>query len=114
MDMLGQTVFLSSQSLPEAGYSVHISFTNCQNVCSYVLLHQQLEVEMRNDSRYILSHAKSGRVIQIYCLAEGDFQKCSTSKYLRFCSKKFQAEDWPSHKQLCKAIRSLPSVEECL
>ena len=47
------------------------------------------------------------------CLA-GDFQKCSACKFVRYCSKKCQAEDWPSHKQLCKAIRALPSVEECL
>ena len=48
------------------------------------------------------------------CLAEGNFQKCSACKYVRYCSKKCQAEDWPSHKQLCKAIRTLPRVEECL
>ena len=48
------------------------------------------------------------------CLPEGNFQKCSACKYLRYCSKKCQAEDWPSHKQLCKAIRTLPRVEECL
>ena len=48
------------------------------------------------------------------CLAEGNFQKCSACRYVRYCSKKCQAEDWPSHKQLCKAIRTLPRVEECL
>ena len=48
------------------------------------------------------------------CVAEGNFQKCSACKYVRYCSKKCQAEDWPSHKQLCKAIRTLPRVEECL
>ena len=48
------------------------------------------------------------------CLAEGNFQKCSACKYVRKCSKKCQAEDWPSHKQLCKAIRTLPRFEECL
>ena len=36
------------------------------------------------------------------CLAEGDFQKCLACKFVRYCSKKCQAEDWPSHKQLCK------------
>ena len=39
------------------------------------------------------------------CLAEGD------RKFVRYCSKKCQAEDWSSLKQLCKAIRALPGVE---
>ena len=28
------------------------------------------------------------------CLAEGNFQKCSACQYVRYCSKKCQAEDW--------------------
>ena len=32
------------------------------------------------------------------CLAEGNFQTCSACKYVRYCSNKCQAEDWPSHK----------------
>ena len=30
------------------------------------------------------------------CLAEGDFQKCLACKFVRYCSMKCRAEDWPS------------------
>ena len=47
------------------------------------------------------------------CLKEGgQFPRCTGCKYLRYCSKNCQAEDWPSHKQLCRAIQTLPSLRD--
>ena len=42
------------------------------------------------------------------CLKDGgQFPRCSGCKYVRYCSKNCQVEDWPSHKQLCRAIQTL-------
>ena len=47
------------------------------------------------------------------CLKEGgQFPWCTGCKYVRYCSKNCQAEDWPSHKQLCRAIQTLPSLRD--
>ena len=47
------------------------------------------------------------------CLKEGEqFPRCTGCKYVRYCSKNCQAEDWPSHKQLCQAIQTLPSLRD--
>ena len=47
------------------------------------------------------------------CLKDGgQFARCSGCKYVRYCSKNCQVEDWPSHKQLCRAIQTLPSLRD--
>ena len=47
------------------------------------------------------------------CLKDGgQFPRCSGCKYVRYCSKNCQVEDWPSHKQLCRAIQTLPSLRD--
>ena len=42
----------------------------------------------------------------------GQFPRCSRCKYVRYCSKNCQVEDWPLHKQLCRAIQTLPSLRD--
>ena len=45
------------------------------------------------------------------CMKQGEeFPRCTGCKFVRYCSKKCQVTDWPSHKQLCKSIQTLPSV----
>ena len=47
------------------------------------------------------------------CLKEGGhFPRCTGCKYVRYCSKNCQVEDWPSHKHLCRAIQTLPSLRD--
>ena len=47
------------------------------------------------------------------CLKDGgQFPRCSSCKYVRYYSKNCQVEDWPSHKQLCHAIQTLPSIRD--
>ena len=48
------------------------------------------------------------------CDKEGDFKKCTGCKFARNCSKKCQSTDWPSHRELCKAIQSLPGLKDTL
>lgn len=46
------------------------------------------------------------------CMTEGDnLPRCTGCRYMRYCSKACQVADWPSHKQLCKAIQALPSLK---
>ena len=48
------------------------------------------------------------------CMKQGEeFPRCTGCKFVRYCSKKCQVTDWPSHKQLCKSIQTLPSVRDC-
>ena len=48
------------------------------------------------------------------CMKQGEeFQRCIGCKFVRYCSKKCQVTDWPSHKQLCQSIQTLPSVRDC-
>ena len=42
----------------------------------------------------------------------GQFPRCTGCKYVRYCSKNCQVEDWPWHKQLCQAIQTLPSLRD--
>ena len=42
------------------------------------------------------------------CTGEGEFKKCTGCNFARYCSKKCHAADWPSHRDLCKAMHSLP------
>ena len=36
------------------------------------------------------------------CMKQGeDLLRCTGYKFVRFCSRKCQVTDWPSHKQLC-------------
>ena len=47
------------------------------------------------------------------CLKDGgQFPRCSGCKYVRYCSRNCQVEDWPSQKQLCRAIQTLPSLRD--
>ena len=47
------------------------------------------------------------------CLKDGrQFLRCSGCKYVRYCSKNCQVEDWPSRKQLCRAIQTLSSLRD--
>ena len=47
------------------------------------------------------------------CLNEGgQFPRCTGCKYVRYCSKNCQIVEWPSHKQLCRAIQTLPSLRD--
>ena len=47
------------------------------------------------------------------CLKEGgQFPRCTCCKYVRYCSKKCQVEDWHLHKQLCRAIQTLLSLRD--
>ena len=47
------------------------------------------------------------------CFKErGQFPRFTRCKYVRYCSKNCQAEDWPSHKQMCRAIQTLPSLRD--
>ena len=47
------------------------------------------------------------------CLKEGEqFPRCIGCKYVQYCSKNCQLEDKPSHKQLCRAIQTLPSLRD--
>ena len=45
---------------------------------------------------------------------EGEFKKCTGCIFARYWSKKCQAADWPSHRELCKAIQSLPGLKNTL
>ena len=48
------------------------------------------------------------------CMKQGEeFPRCTGCKFVRYCSKKCQVTDWPSHKQLCQSIQTLPSVRDC-
>ena len=48
------------------------------------------------------------------CMKQGEeFPCCTGCKFVRYCSKKCQVTDWPSHKQLCQSIKALPSVRDC-
>ena len=48
------------------------------------------------------------------CMKQGEkFPCCTGCKFVRYCSKKCQVTDWPSHKQLCQSIQTLPSVRDC-
>ena len=48
------------------------------------------------------------------CMKQGEeFPRCTGCKFVRYCSKKCQVIDWPSHKQLCQSIQTLPSVRDC-
>ena len=47
------------------------------------------------------------------CMKQGEeFPRCTGCKFVRYCSKKCQVTDWPSHKQLCQSIQTLPSVRD--
>ena len=47
------------------------------------------------------------------CLKEGgQFPRCTGCKYVRYCSKNCQVEDWPSHRLLCRAIQALLSLRD--
>ena len=44
------------------------------------------------------------------CLKDGgQFSRCSGCKYVRYCSKNCQVEDWPSHKQLAELFQHYPA-----
>ena len=47
-----------------------------------------------------------------YCDKEGELKKCTGCRFVRYCSKKCQAADWPFHRELCKAIQSLPGLKD--
>ena len=46
------------------------------------------------------------------CDEEGEFKKFTGCKFARYCPKKCQAADWPSHREMCKAIQSLPGLKD--
>ena len=48
------------------------------------------------------------------CDGEGELKKCTGCKFARYCSNRCQAVDWPSHRELFKAIQSLPRLKYTL
>ena len=45
------------------------------------------------------------------CKKEGEqLRHCTGCKFVRCCSKNCQVTDWPSLKQYCQSIKTLPSL----
>ena len=47
------------------------------------------------------------------CLKRGsqtELRRCAGCKSFSYCSKDCQRSDWPSHKRLCKSIKSLEAL----
>ena len=40
---------------------------------------------------------------------EEEFPRCTSCRFARYCSKNCHVKDWPSHKQMHKAIQTLSS-----
>ena len=47
------------------------------------------------------------------CMKEADgLRRCTGCEFVRYCSKNCQVKDWPSHKQFCQSIQTLPSLRD--
>lgn len=94
-----------------------LSAEGAESVHSTILLDSSEELDCKPKSfderytEYILTHSYSTCANCNKIGNSKDLKLCTGCKSMRYCSKNCQITDWPSHKQLCLAIQTLPSSE---